>query len=318
MADINFKTITSTVDGVNASTGKQTETAFNDNFTLAKNLFEQLFSVASVTIISNEMTSIMVDTETDPYTLYYTTDDPSENPTWRRLVNVSFADLLGNPTDNIALNTILSSKAESSDVSTLQTQMTAAQSNISNLQTPVGNHTTAIGANSSAISALQTDVANRVRTPSGDVLYLRYVVANNTIQYSTDGTNYTDILSSGISFSGITGNASDNASLVSYVADQINSALSTIATTYVSQTTFTDHTTDYNNPHNVTKAQVGLGNCDNTSDLDKPISTAVQIALNNITSDTPPIVSITPTSYRAGTPTSDYVYFTSKSFVVGD
>ena len=34
------------------------------------------------------------------------------------------------------------------------------------------------------------------------------------------------------------------------------------------------------NPHNITKDTVGLGNVDNTSDLDKPISTAVQEALN--------------------------------------
>lgn len=34
------------------------------------------------------------------------------------------------------------------------------------------------------------------------------------------------------------------------------------------------------NPHNVTKADVGLGNVDNTADLDKPISTAMQTALN--------------------------------------
>ena len=34
------------------------------------------------------------------------------------------------------------------------------------------------------------------------------------------------------------------------------------------------------NPHGVTKAQVGLGNADNTADLDKPISTATQTALN--------------------------------------
>ena len=38
------------------------------------------------------------------------------------------------------------------------------------------------------------------------------------------------------------------------------------------------------NPHNVTKAQVGLGNVDNTSDLNKPISTATQTALNTKTS----------------------------------
>ena len=35
------------------------------------------------------------------------------------------------------------------------------------------------------------------------------------------------------------------------------------------------------NPHGITKADVGLGNADDTSDLDKPISTAVQAALDN-------------------------------------
>jgi hypothetical protein len=40
------------------------------------------------------------------------------------------------------------------------------------------------------------------------------------------------------------------------------------------------HIANTSNPHGVTKAQVGLGNCDNTSDLNKPISTATQTALN--------------------------------------
>lgn len=40
------------------------------------------------------------------------------------------------------------------------------------------------------------------------------------------------------------------------------------------------HIASTNNPHGVTKAQVGLGNVDNTSDADKPISTAVQTALD--------------------------------------
>lgn len=40
------------------------------------------------------------------------------------------------------------------------------------------------------------------------------------------------------------------------------------------------HIVDISNPHSVTKDQVGLGNVDNTSDLDKPISTATQNALN--------------------------------------
>ena len=40
------------------------------------------------------------------------------------------------------------------------------------------------------------------------------------------------------------------------------------------------HVADRQNPHEVTKAQVGLGNVDNTADLDKPISTATQSALD--------------------------------------
>ncbi len=40
------------------------------------------------------------------------------------------------------------------------------------------------------------------------------------------------------------------------------------------------HASATNNPHAVTKAQVGLGNVDNTADADKPISTATQTALN--------------------------------------
>ena len=43
----------------------------------------------------------------------------------------------------------------------------------------------------------------------------------------------------------------------------------------------TAHTTNTNNPHNVTKSQIGLSNVDNTADLNKPISTATQNALNN-------------------------------------
>ena len=40
------------------------------------------------------------------------------------------------------------------------------------------------------------------------------------------------------------------------------------------------HIEDTENPHEVTKTQVGLGNADNTSDANKPVSTAQQTALN--------------------------------------
>ena len=46
------------------------------------------------------------------------------------------------------------------------------------------------------------------------------------------------------------------------------------------QTNLETHINNKSNPHKVTKDQVGLGNVDNTSDANKPISTATQTALN--------------------------------------
>lgn len=47
------------------------------------------------------------------------------------------------------------------------------------------------------------------------------------------------------------------------------------------QNNLTTHIGNKSNPHSVTKVQVGLGNVDNTSDANKPISTATQNALNS-------------------------------------
>ena len=50
----------------------------------------------------------------------------------------------------------------------------------------------------------------------------------------------------------------------------------------VSMATFSDHVQNFDNPHAVTAQQIGLGNVNNTADLDKPISNAVREALDDI------------------------------------
>lgn len=47
-------------------------------------------------------------------------------------------------------------------------------------------------------------------------------------------------------------------------------------------TDFINHLANKSNPHSVTKAQVGLGNADNTSDVNKPVSTAQATAINSV------------------------------------
>ena len=69
----------------------------------------------------------------------------------------------------------------------------------------------------------------------------------------------------------------------------------------ISDTEKTNLSTAYNhsqttgNPHNTTKSDIGLGNVDNTSDLDKPISILTQLALDNKVNKNPEIVSSTKT-----------------------
>lgn len=50
----------------------------------------------------------------------------------------------------------------------------------------------------------------------------------------------------------------------------------------ISTTVYTDHVQNYENPHAVTAKQVGLGNVNNTSDMDKPVSNATQELIDEI------------------------------------
>lgn len=74
-----------------------------------------------------------------------------------------------------------------------------------------------------------------------------------------------------------------------YVQELIDASLATLESTLkalirlkVDQVDFDNHVNDFNNPHQVTKEQVGLSNVDNTSDLDKPIPNSVQYELNTL------------------------------------
>ena len=88
--------------------------------------------------------------------------------------------------------------------------------------------------------------------------------------------------------------AENNISGINSNLSQMNSAIqsaqscATSAYTYAGEantlatnanTNITTHVADKENPHNVTAEQVGLGNVDNTSDLDKPISNATACAI---------------------------------------
>lgn len=84
-----------------------------------------------------------------------------------------------------------------------------------------------------------------------------------------------------------------------------------------SATTLAAHTANTSNPHSVTKAQVGLGNADNTSDLNKPVSTATQAALDLKAPLASPALTGTPTAPTPGAGDSSTKLSTT-AFVAGE
>ena len=86
-----------------------------------------------------------------------------------------------------------------------------------------------------------------------------YVITDDEATVVTNGTNITG-----------TGTTSDPIALSQEIVTKIDNNTTNLST----------HTLNESNPHKVTKAQIGLGNVDNTSDVNKPISTATQTALD--------------------------------------
>ena len=107
-----------------------------------------------------------------------------------------------------------------------------------------------------------------------------YVTTNDNKTYRWSGTAYTEISAS---------LALGTTSSTAYRGDLGNAAYS--------------HSKATGNPHGTTKAQIGLGNVDNTSDANKPVSTATQAELDKkvdnsqVLTDVPKNAKFTDTIY---------------------
>lgn len=73
----------------------------------------------------------------------------------------------------------------------------------------------------------------------------------------------------------------DMAETIIGIDDRVTTAENDIDSIEAKLPVYDAHLIDKENPHEVTKEQVGLGNVDNTADLDKPISNKTWEALNN-------------------------------------
>jgi len=122
----------------------------------------------------------------------------------------------------------------------------ADQSDLTNLDSRVSNNENDISNAQSDISTLQTEVGNKADQTDLDSLDTRVTTNENDISNAQN-----DI-----------------------------SSLQTDVSNKADQIALDNHVNDTNNPHNTNASDVGLGNVDNTSDADKPISNATQTALD--------------------------------------
>lgn len=139
------------------------------------------------------------------------------------------------------------------------------------------------GALSDSITALDSIVSENYNTLDDKIDSINSALSDSISGLDTKYTSITGALSDSITaldnkYDTITNNLSDSITALDDKYDSITSGLGDEIDNV--EGALNTHTSNTSNPHNVTKAQVGLGNVDNTSDLNKPISTATQSALD--------------------------------------
>lgn len=218
------------------------------------------------------------------------------------LFKIAFANISGEPQDNEALKTELDKKASVTELNTqvkdlnnqIATETTRAKGVEDTLSTDL---ITEISNRESADTSMKELIDTKVDKVAGSDLMtseernkLASIAEGAEVNVQadwaeTDSTvdsfiknkpdhlgNVDDVQVNGIT---VLSDRIANIDLTSYdtIKDR-EDADATIATN------LTSHIDDTANPHKVTKDQVGLSNVDNTSDLNKPISTATQTALD--------------------------------------
>ena len=291
--EINGEVVGSPVDyGMNYNylyigmSGQRMVDKMNSNWTATDAQFKAHQNQLDIRIISNQIKEI----KEEDGLLSYTTD----GETWHSL-QAEWGKILGNITDQTDLAEALANKVNIDDFNNLSTQVGSnynaiitLQGDLSSLQSIVtGLLNTVSGPNGlvARMSTAETLLAKKIT--SEQVLEIR-TINGTALEFTTDGTNWYPVASAGVvEWGDIVGDIVNQADLqlaLRNLDNRITGVISNLTDehTYAQgiQSNLTNHIADTNNPHNVTKAQVGLGNVDNTSDINKPISTATQAALD--------------------------------------
>lgn len=277
--------------------GQKLVDQMNANFLATDAQFLAHNNALNVRIVSTQIKEMKIN---NGIVLYTTDDFPAEDEedtrTWTALQG-QWGKITGTLSDQADLQRALESKANQVDFEALTATVGTNTNNILVLQGTVSDMSDMLNSISTTISgpggilsrltAAETTLNAKISSDGtggrSPVLAIR-TTSEMRLEFTVDGVNWYDVSTSGIiSWGQIDGeitNQTDLRLIIENINDRIDDLEDDVEEL---NPLVSGHIANTSNPHNVTKSQIGLGNVDNTSDMDKPVSTAQQAAIDAAT-----------------------------------
>lgn len=227
-------------------------------------------------------------------TLYYTKDLDVENPVWVDM-SPKWGTIIGDITKQEDLKKLLESKVSNASFTLLDDRVKSLEGSnevilidIGDLKKKDAEVDETLESIFERLSVAETSLLKKITSKT--IVEMRQVSKDSPVQYTTDGINWINITGSqfATAWGNIGGDIENQLDLknkfttinesISNMSEDITLALNTLESLGTTITGINSelllHIENTSNPHKVTKSQVGLGNVNNTSDEDKPVSTA--------------------------------------------
>lgn len=246
----------------------------NANFHATDAQFLAHHDALNIRIISNQIKEIKVENGNTFYTLDGP-EVPEEDREWHTLQG-EWGKIGGNLADQTDLLNALNLKANQTDFVILQravqdnyTEFQGLVEDVSGIANDLAVIDNQINNNSTGILVrLSTAEALLAKKISSDQVIEIRTTDGLSLEFTTDGHTWKPVSTAGVvEWGDIIGDIENQADLLLRFSN-LNDAIDT------ANRALSDHEDNHTNPHQVTAAQVGLGNVDNTSDTNKPLSTA--------------------------------------------
>lgn len=262
--------------------GQKMVDALNGNFRGIKSKFVDTDAQLDLRIFSNDVKEV----KNIDGILYYTEDDATvEDKNWKPLQG-QWGKIGGNLEEQEDLKRVLDGKVNQSSfdnldsrVESIEVSVGVIRTNLSNLGDLVQNIDNMLEGANGVLFRLDTVESTLEHKISSDQVLNIRSTDGDSLEFTLDNIVWKPVSTAGVvEWGDIIGDITNQPDLFKVIND---------ATEKVDdmEIALNSHLDNFNNPHEVTKEQVGLDKVDNTADVDKPISNAQKEYINNMTLD---------------------------------